>query len=208
MASTNKTTHYDLPQWIGTDKPTFLGDLNSAMNKIDEAIYNGTNDGSEALTKANSALSKADSAASNASTALSTANSASTTANTALDTANTASNKADSAYTTANTAKNATDVQTLTLNLASGWTGNVYGYRIGKLVVICFDTLKYNGNFTGWQNVIPSIPSPVNPAESASPISGLKFHAASEGSKLDVYASNYTSQTDVAGQLVYIAKIK
>ena len=38
MASTNKTTHYDLPQWIGTDKPTFLGDLNGAFSTIDTQL--------------------------------------------------------------------------------------------------------------------------------------------------------------------------
>ena len=31
MGATNRTANYDLPQWIGTDKPTFLGDLNDAF---------------------------------------------------------------------------------------------------------------------------------------------------------------------------------
>lgn len=43
MGSTNKTTHYGLPQWIGTDKPTFLGDLNDAFKNIDTAIFNADN---------------------------------------------------------------------------------------------------------------------------------------------------------------------
>lgn len=38
MASTNKTVNYDLSQYIGTDKPTYLGDYNSDMLKIDNAI--------------------------------------------------------------------------------------------------------------------------------------------------------------------------
>lgn len=38
MASTNKTTNYELSQFIGTDKPTYLGDYNSDMNKIDSSI--------------------------------------------------------------------------------------------------------------------------------------------------------------------------
>lgn len=37
--STNKTTNYELSQFIGTDKPTFLGDYNSDMGKIDNAIH-------------------------------------------------------------------------------------------------------------------------------------------------------------------------
>ena len=38
MSSTNQTTNYELPLFIGTDKPTWLGDFNGAMNKIDTAI--------------------------------------------------------------------------------------------------------------------------------------------------------------------------
>lgn len=35
MASTNKTRNYDLSQFVGTDRPTWLGDYNSDMAKID-----------------------------------------------------------------------------------------------------------------------------------------------------------------------------
>ena len=34
FASTNKTTYYELPQFVGTDKPTWLGDFNEAMADI------------------------------------------------------------------------------------------------------------------------------------------------------------------------------
>ena len=44
MASTNKTTNYDLSQYIGSDKPTYLGDYNSDMSKIDTAIKNNADD--------------------------------------------------------------------------------------------------------------------------------------------------------------------
>lgn len=39
MSSTNKTTNYELPQWIDTDKPTYLGDQNGAYLKIDEEMF-------------------------------------------------------------------------------------------------------------------------------------------------------------------------
>lgn len=39
MASTNKTTHYNLSQYIGTDKPTYLVDYNTDMSNIDAGIY-------------------------------------------------------------------------------------------------------------------------------------------------------------------------
>ena len=38
MASTNKTNNFNLSQFIETDKPTFLGDYNTDMNKIDDAM--------------------------------------------------------------------------------------------------------------------------------------------------------------------------
>lgn len=39
MASTNKTTHYNLSQYVGSDKPTYLVDYNQDMSKIDTGIY-------------------------------------------------------------------------------------------------------------------------------------------------------------------------
>lgn len=39
MASTNQTSHYELSQYIGSDKPTYLVDYNQDMAKIDSGIY-------------------------------------------------------------------------------------------------------------------------------------------------------------------------
>ena len=52
MASTNKTTHYELSQFLGTDKPAWLGDYNSDMNKIDTGIYNAASTATGADGKA------------------------------------------------------------------------------------------------------------------------------------------------------------
>lgn len=38
MSATNKTPNYDLPQWVGSDHPTWQGDLNNAMLTIDNAL--------------------------------------------------------------------------------------------------------------------------------------------------------------------------
>lgn len=38
MSSTNKTTNYNLSQYVGTDKPTYLGDYNEDMSKIDSQM--------------------------------------------------------------------------------------------------------------------------------------------------------------------------
>lgn len=40
MSSTNKTTNLGLSQFLGTDKPAWLGDYNSDMQKIDDAFAN------------------------------------------------------------------------------------------------------------------------------------------------------------------------
>ena len=39
MSHTNSTTHYSLPQFVGTDTPGWLTDVNSAMSSIDSAIF-------------------------------------------------------------------------------------------------------------------------------------------------------------------------
>lgn len=39
MGATNKTTYYELPQYVQSDKPSYLGDFNGAMNTIDSAIH-------------------------------------------------------------------------------------------------------------------------------------------------------------------------
>lgn len=76
MASTNKTTHYELSQYVGSDKPTYLTDYNNDMSAIDTGIYN-------AQTKADSAYTAAGLADGKAGDAQTTANSAVTSAGTA-----------------------------------------------------------------------------------------------------------------------------
>ena len=44
MASTNKTQNYDLSQFVGTDRPTWLGDYNSDMEKIDAQLKQNADD--------------------------------------------------------------------------------------------------------------------------------------------------------------------
>lgn len=107
MASTNKTTHYELPQWIGTDKPTFLGDLNQAFEDIDTGIYN-------AATAASNAASAAGSAQSAASTAQSAAESAASTASAANTLATTANTNAVTALNAIGSTPLQTQAQTLT----------------------------------------------------------------------------------------------
>ena len=62
MSSTNKTEHYNLPQFIGSDIPTWLGDFNSAMTAIDSGINAAATSASGAATTAAQALEAARSA--------------------------------------------------------------------------------------------------------------------------------------------------
>lgn len=48
MSFTNKTAHYELPQWTQNDIPTVLVDMNGAFSDIDTAIYNASVNGTEA----------------------------------------------------------------------------------------------------------------------------------------------------------------
>ena len=55
MSSTNKTTNYKLSQYIGTDKPTYLGDYNSDMLKIDNQLKANADSASNAASAAGAA---------------------------------------------------------------------------------------------------------------------------------------------------------
>lgn len=44
MTATNKTANYKLSQFVGTDRPTWLGDYNSDMSKIDAQLKQNADD--------------------------------------------------------------------------------------------------------------------------------------------------------------------
>lgn len=44
MTATNKTENYELSQFVGTDRPTWLGDYNSDMSKIDTQLKQNADD--------------------------------------------------------------------------------------------------------------------------------------------------------------------
>lgn len=62
MSSTNKTTNYNLSQYIGTDKPTYLGDYNGDMLKIDTQLKVNADSASDASSAAGAAQAVADKA--------------------------------------------------------------------------------------------------------------------------------------------------
>lgn len=91
MSHTNSTSHYALPQFVGTDIPTWLGDFNSAMTTIDNGI--------------NSAATTAGSASTTAAQASTDAAAAQASANSAINSAAAASKAADDAATAVTTEK-------------------------------------------------------------------------------------------------------
>jgi len=112
MSSTNKTTNYELSQYIGSDKPTYLGDYNADMLKIDTAMKNN---------------------ADNIQTVGATASTASNTANQAIEDAEDAQDTADGAQETANSAlgkavENEADIAELNSKFNIN-TFNTYGYN-------------------------------------------------------------------------------
>ena len=109
FSSTNKTANYDLPQFVGTDKPTWLGDINQAMYDIDAGMHENATDietmasdvasasaaASQASQDVAGLTSTVNTLSSNVTAVTTTANNAQQTATSALNTANTANGKAD-----------------------------------------------------------------------------------------------------------------
>lgn len=124
MSSTNKTTNYELSQFIGSDKPAWLTDYNSDMGKIDAGVYT-------AQTTATGADGKATANA----TAIGDLTTLTTTAKTNLvaavnevnTSASTAYNAATSAASTATQAKNEITNFETKFNLANVTSINAIG---------------------------------------------------------------------------------
>lgn len=123
MGSTNKTEYLKLPQWIGTDQPTWLGDMNDAFLKIDGGFNTISGEASTATSVAGNAVQTA-------TNAKNTADAAKSAADTAQGAAETAQNTAEEAEQTANSVK--TSVTNLTqrvqtvendINKLANWTG-------------------------------------------------------------------------------------
>lgn len=60
MSATNHTTYYNLPQFIGTDIPSWQGDWNDTMGLIDSALNTIKTSADEAKSTADQAEGKAD----------------------------------------------------------------------------------------------------------------------------------------------------
>lgn len=186
MSATNSTPNYNLPQYIGTDVPSYLGDFNSAMLKIDNAIKGVDNkatsaessvatansNATQALENSETAQTTAETAQATATSAKNTANSANTTAGTAKSTANTALETAQSALQTANTAnatanKTNTDIGKWVVPSSIGANGaNIRisrNKKLGLLGIAC-RVLSGQGSTSGSKTTIGTLPSGMRPS--------------------------------------------
>lgn len=92
MSSTNKTTHYELSQYVSSDKPTYLSDYNGDMLKIDTGINAAKTTADTASTAAGLAQTAAENADTKAGTAITNAATAQSTANGAVSSIGTLAN--------------------------------------------------------------------------------------------------------------------
>ena len=149
MSSTNKTPNYELPQFVANDVPSWLGDFNQAMSKIDTQMK--AND-----SKAQSAETNAENANSSATQALETANKANTTANGANTNATNALSLATTANDNASTAKQNSETALSTANSASGNASSALSMAQNantNATKALNDLKKFNlTNFKTWSN--------------------------------------------------------
>ena len=133
MASTNKTTNYELSQYVSSDKPTYLIDYNSDMSKIDTGIH--------------TAKTTADGAATAAGNAQTAAEGAQTTANTAVTNAATAQTAADSANTKIGALADLTTTEKTNIVGAVNEV-NSKANSIVSTVEVASDTKAYSTNYS------------------------------------------------------------
>lgn len=122
MSATNKTLNYELPIFIDTDKPSWLGDWNGAMTKIDNSIKTIDGVAESGVTMANEALTTAEGAVTTANNALTASGEAKTEATAAKTLANNAYTLAGDAQVNSNNAveaseKNSGSIANINMNL-------------------------------------------------------------------------------------------
>lgn len=192
MSATNSTPNYDLPQYVATDKPTYLGDFNKAMLDIDtnmKTIENKAVSAESSVATANSnasqALENANQASTKADTAQATATQAQTTATTAKNTADTAQSTATSAQSTANTANETANMNTQTINKMKTWTEPVSivdsglsnsllncSYNLELKMLSLYGRLNFNRNNPN-NIILGTLPEEVRPSTTRTITNGL-----------------------------------
>ena len=198
MSSTNKTTNYNLSQFIGSDKPAWLADYNSDMGKIDTGMKNNA----DAISVTDG---KADTNATNIGT-LSNLNTQTKTSlvgsiNEVYNTAGTADGTAQAAATAANGAKTEADALTRYLSItqngkinptvSGGTIGNIndlyYALNADGTLGKIYGRFRYTVNSTGVTTV--TLPVPAISTEEAFTISSMVFYTSSDQGGINILNS-------------------
>ena len=162
MSSTNKTSNYELSQFLGTDKPAWLADYNSDMSKIDTQMKANADSASGADGKADAnatAIGTLASLTTDAKTnVVSAINEVDAHADTAQNTATGASTVANGAKTTADALSaylSITDTGTISPTISGGTATTTELYyalntagTLGKVYGRCRFTVGSAGTIT------------------------------------------------------------
>ncbi len=219
MSYTNQTTNLGLPQYIGTDIPSILTDVNGAYSKIDTAYGEQTNKITESTQNSEQAKSLASAAqaqaqaASNevasvsnrvktletsingieevANTATEAANSANTLASVAKTTADTALSKANTAQSTANTALNSANTASINATNANNAVNNMKNGSNGVVAYIPMKTYTVDNATKNVAGGTPTLHFSLNKHGSSTDCVGRVFTTAF------IYAASSTETSSV-----------
>lgn len=172
MASTNKTPNYDLPQFVATDKPTWLGDVNDAFSKIDAGMEANKTSGESVVTRVTSLEETSAQHTTQIAEVTQTANTAGQTATAAQTAAETAGRLAQAAQGTAdgiaeslnlNTVKefNGSQMNTTSCTVESrsiAWSARNAENTIGKIYGLIYVESVTGGSGSTPHNISIKIP--------------------------------------------------
>lgn len=137
FSHTNSTTNYEFPQFVGTDKPAWLTDVNGFASAADTAIKAAKDRADSAYTLAGTAEGKADLAQGDATSALNSAGTANTNIGTMANLTTTDKTSLVGAVNEVNSKINGTNAK---LNFTSFTT-----YGVSDLINTNGGTLLYSG---------------------------------------------------------------
>lgn len=204
MASTNKTTNYELSQFIGTDKPAWLGDYNSDMSKIDTAIKNAadsaTSAGGEATSVATAVGTLSNLTTEDKTSVVSAINEVDSHADTAQNTAN-------SATTIANNAKNGVEslASMFDLGVINSLTGSSSQLTPSSVDVTCtrnndgtlakiYGRVRFTGGYNG--NITLTLSDTgLRPSEAIT-FNGCAIRSTTTAGENSTYGQSYTLNTN------------
>ena len=175
MSHTNTTSNYSLPQFIGTDKPAWLTDVNGAMSAIDAQMKLNADSATTATSSATTAntnigtlsdlnttsKSSVVSAVNEVNTNLGTVSGVASSANSTATTANNKANSIEAYFTfnnndSASVSFNAGSIENNNLRYASnadGTCGKIYGVCLVNMTTSTTGKITFSTPFRPTENI-------------------------------------------------------